>query len=509
VIDGNDPRWHPDDDDDKTVVVPNPGGRRQAAAPPPMPDYGTGAPAPPPPPPEYGGGYEPPPRYEPPRGAAAIPGTGINPLVTVASPLLTLIATLQKTERLADPMGLRTRIEQQMRGLSADTQRARATPETLKAASYCLCTAIDEAVLRTPWGAASDWRKYSLLRKLHGDAWGGEKFFEILNARMRDPGPNIDLLELLYICLALGFQGKYAMLDDGEAKRLQVTDNLYEVIRRQRGDIEHDLSPHWQNEEEARVSLDHPLPVWVVGAVAAAVLLTTFIGFRFFLSDTASPTLDALASLGTEPPAPVIEPPPPPPQAEAVVYTDPNTGLEHVVVPAPEPQKPIVPPPPPPEVDVAGELTGFLEPEIKEGLVKVLDSGTQITVRISAPEGRSLFASGSDRVSPPFDKVIERIRVGIAQHQKDMPGDIIVVGHTDNIPIRRSLRFQDNYDLSLARATTVARLLAADTEPHITKTIEKAGKGASEPVGGGDPAAGNRTAEQRAQNRRVEILIEK
>jgi type VI secretion system protein ImpK len=505
VIDGNEPRWQPEDDDDKTVVVPTPGGRRPA--PPPMPDLGDAGPVPPPPP-DYGGGYEPPPRFEPQGRGPAVPGTGINPLVAVASPLLTLIATLQKTERLADPMGLRARIEQQMRGLAANTQQARATPETLKAASYCLCTAIDEAVLRTPWGAGSDWRKYSLLRKLHGDAWGGEKFFEILGARMRDPGPNIDLLELLYICLALGFQGKYAMLDDGEAKRQQVTDNLYDVIRRQRGDIEHDLSPHWQNEEEARVTLEHPLPIWVVGAVAAAVLLSTYVGFRFFLADTAAPTLDALAAVGRQAPSPVIEPPPSE-EREAVVVVDSSTGREIVVVPAERSVKPIVPPPPPPAVDVAGELEGFLEPEIREGLVTVLETGTQITVRITAPEGRSLFALGSARVSPPFDQVIERIRVGVARYQEDIPGDIIVVGHTDNIPIRRSLRFQDNYDLSLARAASVVELLSEGAEPRITKTIEKAGKGASEPVDGTDPVAGNRTAAQRAQNRRVEILIEK
>jgi len=506
VIDGNDPRWP--DDEDKTVVVPNPGGRRPQAPPPPMPepDLGGGAP---PPPPDFGARYQPPERFEPPRPGAAGAGTGINPLVALASPLLTLIATLQKTERLTDPMGLRARIEEQMRRLTASTQEAQATPETLKAASYCLCTAIDEAVLRTPWGVASDWRKYSLLRKLHGDAWGGEKFFEILQSRMRDPGPNIDLLELLYICLALGFQGKFAMLDDGEARRQQVTDNLYEVIRRQRGDIEHDLSPHWQNEEEARVNLDHPLPVWVVAATAAAVLLTTYIGFRFFLADTTGPTLDTLASIGREQPAPEISEPPPPPPPDAVVLTDPNTGLKHVVTPALPPEKPIVPPPPPPDVDVAAELTGFLEPEIRQGLVRVLETGSQIIVRINAPDGKSLFKSGSDQVSPPFDEVVERIRLGIARYQDEIPGDIIVVGHTDNVPIRRSLRFQDNYDLSLARATTVAAMLAADTDPRITSIIEKSGKGASEPVDGGTPASGNRTSEQRAQNRRVEILIEK
>jgi type VI secretion system protein ImpK len=488
VSDTNNPSWA-DDDDDKTVVVPTPGGRRPSPSPAGLPQT---------------------PRRPRQESIPVGPATGINPLVAAAGPLLTLIATLSKTERLADPAGLRARIEAQMREFSTNTEQSGANAETLKAASYCLCTAIDEAVLRTPWGAASDWRKLSLLRALHGDAWGGEKYFEILQARMLDPGPNIELLELLYICLALGFEGKYAMLDDGAAKRDRKSEELYDVIRRQRGDSERDLSPHWLNEPEAKVRLEHPLPLWVFASAAAAALLTTYIGFRFFLADASAPTLDVLAQVGRTPPSPVIEPPPPPPVPTPVVVTDSVTGRSRTVTPQPPAPPPLVRQPPPPAVDIAGELSGFLKPEIDEGLVAVIDSGTRVTIRITAPpEGRGLFASGSDRVTPQFVPVIERIRQGIAEHQADLPGDIIVVGHTDNIPIRRSLRFNDNYDLSRARAASVAAMLRSMDPPRLTGAVEEAGKGASEPVDGGDPAAGNRTPEQRARNRRVEILIEK
>jgi type VI secretion system protein ImpK len=501
VANPNTPRWQ-SGDEDKTVVVPTPGGRRAVPQSPLHVDVESSAGAPSIPPlPNVSSTYEPPGHYEPQGPGPMVTGTGVNPLVATASPLLTLIATLQKTERLADPMGLRARIVRQMRELGANTQQTRQTPETLKAASYCLCTAIDEAVLRTPWGANSEWRKLSLLRELHGDAWGGEKFFEILQGRMQDPGPNIDLLELMYLCIALGFQGKYVMLDDGKAKLDRKTEELYELIRRQRGDIERDLSPHWENEEEARVTLDHPMPIWVIAAVAAALLLTAYLGFRYFLANASAPALDQFADFGTKPPTPQIEPPPPRPEPTPVVLLDPSTGERRVVTPQAKPEPPLIEPPPSPAVNIADELTGFLQPEIDEGLVTVEDSATETTVRISAPAGVALFASGSDQIAPRFMDVVERVRSGLALHQPNISGDIIVVGHTDNVPIRRSLRFQDNYDLSLARAASVAKVLLA--EPGITSTIEKAGKGASEPI------ADNRTREGRAKNRRVEILIEK
>lgn len=424
------------------------------------------------------------------------PGSGLNPLVDAASSLLSLLATFPKAPTLTDPMGLRARLELQMRNFGSNTRQARATAETLKDASYCLCTAIDEAVLRTPWGGASDWRKLSLLSELHGDAWGGDKFFDILQARMRDPGPNIDLLELLYICLALGFQGKYALFDDGHKSLERIAGELYDLIRRQRGEQERDLSPHWRNEEAARVALEHPLPLWVLAAVAASLLLAIYIGFRFFLADQSGPALDRLGAFGRDKPAPVI--------VKAEPARTPAKQIPTAQSPEESRSEPLVPPEPSEAVNLAGQLGAFLQPEIDERLVSVLDSPTQVTIRIT---GSGLFAPGSDQLAPAYVATFQRIRTAIAEHQQDIPGDLIVVGHTDNVPLKRSLRFQDNYDLSRARAESVARILAEDK--RITSKIEKDGRGPSEPVSGGDPATGNDTQEKRDKNRRVEILIEK
>ncbi len=48
-------------------------------------------------------------------------------------------------------------------------------------ARYALCTALDEAVLSTPWGSGGDWGKQSLLITVHNEAWGGEKVFQLLD----------------------------------------------------------------------------------------------------------------------------------------------------------------------------------------------------------------------------------------------------------------------------------------------------------------------------------------
>lgn len=483
MTDHTDPRWTPDDED-RTVVMPNPGGRRAPLPPGPPPRH-------PPPPPERERQIEqrtPDERRHQIAEPVGSPGSGVNPLVDAAVPLLAPVAALCTGYAPADPIDLRARILSQMRSFAADTRGARASAETMKAASYCLCTVIDEAVLRTPWGASSDWRKLSVLSEIHGDAWGGDKFFDILRARMADPAPNIDLLELLYICLALGFQGKYAMLDDGQRSLDRTAQDLYDLILRQRGEIHHDLSPHWRNEEAARVALEHPVPLWVVGAITGAVLLTLYIGFRFFLADLSSPAIDRLAALGHDQPSPTFAVPAPKSEIQPTATRPPEPIIEPLA----------------PTFDLGGEVSAFLQPEIDEGLVTVLDSPTHTTIRIT---GTALFPPGSDKLAPSYTATFHRIRTAIAGYQDKIGGDIIVVGHTDNLPLKRSLRFQNNYDLSMARATAVAAILADDK--RVTSKIERDGKGASEPLGGGDPVAGNDTQDKRDRNRRVEILIEK
>jgi type VI secretion system protein ImpK len=227
------------------------------------------------------------------------------------------------------------------------------------------------------------------------------------------------------------------------------------------------------------------------------VLLTIYIGLRFFLADISGPALDRLGALGHEKPAPVIVTAEPTP---TLTETNPTT---HTMPDEPRPE-PLVPPGPTEGVNLAGQLGTFLQPEIDARLISVMDSPTQITIRIT---GSGLFAPGSDQLAPAYVATFQRIRTAIAEHQQDIPGDLIVVGHTDNVPLKRSLRFQDNYDLSRARAESVARILAEDK--RITSKIEKDGRGPSEPVSGGDPATGNDTQEKRDKNRRVEILIEK
>ncbi len=139
-------------------------------------------------------------------------------------------------------------------------------------------------------------------------------------------------------------------------------------------------------------------------------------------------------------------------------------------------------------VDVARALSQ----QIASGEVEVETRGRQIIVRIRE---KGSFLSGSAELAPQYVKVFKEVRNVLAT--KD--GNIAVEGHTDNIPIRTS-RFRSNWDLSSARAVSVAHeLMRGGMLPP--ERMEVSGFAETRPL------ASNRTAEGRASNRRVEIIV--
>ena len=153
-------------------------------------------------------------------------GLGLNPLVQAASPLLLLAAQMRETASSMDVPGCGA--TRWRRSAASKSRRARpaSRARSCSSASYALCAALDEAVLSTPWGAQSEWAQHPLLVALHREAWGGEKFFEMLDRISQDPARYIDLMELQYLGIAFGFAGKYQIQERGQEHLQQVQHDL-------------------------------------------------------------------------------------------------------------------------------------------------------------------------------------------------------------------------------------------------------------------------------------------
>lgn len=378
--------------------------------------------------------------------------SGLNPLVAAANPLLNLVPQLRATLQHPDPLGLRDTLARDIKVFEARARAAGIAPDTIVGARYALCTLLDEVAASTPWGSSGVWGRQSLLVMFHNETWGGEKFFLLLSKLAQNPAQNRDLLELLYICLALGFEGRYHVIDNGKAQLEALRERLAQILRSQRTEYERELSPAWQPAAIKRHRFLTVVPLWAGFAACGAVLLGIYLTLSYKLNAESDPVFARIQAIR--------------------VATD--VKKPAVRAPASQPR-----------------LATFLADEIARKLVTVQDDVDRSVITIV---GDNLFAPGSGTVSAQFQPLLGRIADALNQ----VPGMVRITGHTDNQPIR-SARFPSNWHLSQERAQSVRQTLAT----RITAPARLSAEGRAD----AEPVEPNETPLNRARNRRVEITL--
>lgn len=377
--------------------------------------------------------------------------TGGNPLAAAANGLLNLIPQIRAMATHPDPGAFQQYLLGRVRSFEQEAGAAGVSHETVIGARYCLCTVIDEACAQTPWGGGGVWPRHSLLVALHNETWGGEKFFQLLAKLVQTPQQHIDLIELMYYGLLLGFQGRYHVIENGASQLETLKARLLQVIETTRGERSGVLSPRWQGVQRPATPPWTLVPLWAAAALAVLLGFLLFLWFSYRLGSTSDAAYAAI------------------------------NGLRVARLPAAE--APAAPAPP--------RLRQFLEPEVRDGLVDVRDEADRSIVVL---RGDGLFDAGATAVKPRYVDVLARVAAALDA----APGRVLVRGYTDNIPIRTA-RFPSNWQLSQARAAMVAEMLQ-----NSMRTPERVH---AEGHGEADPIAANATAEGRARNRRVEILL--
>ena len=209
----------------------------------------------------------------------------LNPLVAAASSLLSEVVRLKHTDEGEDQHALNQRLSGELKLFEHRALHDGAESSQVMAARYVLCTAIDEAVVTTPWGNESEWSQMSLLSSFHNETFGGEKFFQLLERLSRNPVKHLPMLELMYLCLSLGFEGKYRVMPRGMLELEAVRDSLYRQIRQLRGDVPREVSPHWQGLRDTRRRLVRIVPWWMVALFTLICLGMLYAGFAWVLGE--------------------------------------------------------------------------------------------------------------------------------------------------------------------------------------------------------------------------------
>jgi len=222
---------------------------------------------------------------------------GLNKLVNAASVLIAVFCKTRSALNHPDVTGLHQQLVREIRSFDDRMREAGIQPETQLAARYLICTILDEAVLNTPWGAESAWTQKTLLSTFHNETAGGEKFFLILDRMRSSPAENIEVLELIYICISLGYEGKYRVMNRGRDTLEQLRDELFHIIRAHRGEYERSLSPHGRGLGKVRNSLTRHIPVWVAVSVFMSVLVLGYSGARYWLHQSTDHVAEQLTEI--------------------------------------------------------------------------------------------------------------------------------------------------------------------------------------------------------------------
>jgi len=442
------------DDGNRTIVRPSP-GRRQAGA----------APA--------AGAMQQQARRETPAVQSMAPAAsmgnvpvGEQTLTAAAAPLLQLMARLNNTATPPDSGDLREWTVRQIRIFEQDAGGSGIEPEHLRAAHYALCVSLDDVVLNTPWGSRGSWREQPLVATFHREAGSEERFFEVLRQMCNNPRRSLPVIKLMYLCLSLGFVGRYRSAGGGGADIRRIRDEIYTIILRQEKAAAPELAPHVDGVQAPYKPTRVRVPLWVAASAGLGLVAALFAWFAIALN-TESDALQARA--GEVPPARM------PDIARAPIVDAP----------------PVARPSLPPEPTALDRMRAHLRPDIEQGLAEVVGTAAQPLVRVA---GSGLFAPGSAIVQPAFKPLLTRIGQALGREA----GKVRVIGYTDDQTIR-TIAFPSNAQLSSARAQAASVIIAAGIGDASRVSFE--GRADAEPI------ATNATPEGRERNRRIEIVL--
>jgi type VI secretion system protein ImpK len=386
-----------------------------------------------------------------------------NVMMDLAAPVLALAASVRSGRvQIALPQ-----LHGQATNLIAAFERSMAQTgygdEQKNRAKYALCATVDDIAQNLPGQAAdgAEWARRSMTVRFFQENIGGDRFWQLVDDMLSRPAENRDLIELYHACLAAGFEGRFRVMGDGRRRLDDVMSRLYAALDHVRSLSQTELSPHWRGQPTPMSKVGFWGPIVLAAAAALGLLFLLYVILRLILMQTSDPAMTALKALNPSDPLRLSRAAVAPPAA-------PSNQLQ--------------------------TLQTFLAPEIAAHKVVVIEDATTVRVRTTIGE---LFKSGSDQLNPGQSPLFVRIGQAIQQTQQ---GPVKVEGDADSDQVS-TLSFPDNIALSKARADTVAAIIKSNLADPSRVTTE--GLGDSQPI------ASNATAAGKAQNRRVEVVVQR
>ncbi|HSI88801.1 MAG TPA: type IVB secretion system protein IcmH/DotU, partial [Pyrinomonadaceae bacterium] len=203
-----------------------------------------------------------------------------NDLITFAGPVFDLILRL-KAGIVAPSNDLRPKIAGMLQDFEKRAERYRFNHKIVQVSKFALAAFVDETVLTNNFPLKNEWEKNPLQLEYFGEQLAGNKFFDKLDAMLKQIEVTQDAVEVYYFCMLLGFKGRYAVYEqDKLLATMQRTANALVKV----GKIKPvELSPHWLANDQPKPPEKRGMPVWAKMSAIAGLGLGVIIYMILFL----------------------------------------------------------------------------------------------------------------------------------------------------------------------------------------------------------------------------------
>lgn len=210
-------------------------------------------------------------------------------LIALAGPIFDLILRL-KSGIVAPSNDLRPKVASLLADFERRAERYRFSSKIVQVSKFALASFVDETVLSNNFNLKNEWEKYPLQLEYFGEQLAGDKFFEKLAAMLKQVDVTADAVEIYYVCMLLGFKGRYAVYE--KERLITIMQETANALVRAGKIRQTELSPHWLANDQPEPPKPRGMPVWAkimafsgLG-IAVIAYLIMFVAVSTFLNRT-------------------------------------------------------------------------------------------------------------------------------------------------------------------------------------------------------------------------------
>ncbi len=206
--------------------------------------------------------------------------TTSNDLVRFAGPIFDLVLRL-KAGIVQPSNELRPKCAKLLDDFEKRAERYRFNHKIVRVSKFALASFIDEVVLTNNFPLKDEWEKYALQLEYFGEQLAGNKFFDKLEAMLKQIKVTGDAVEIYYVCMLLGFKGRYAVYEQDKlvAVMQKTADALVKIGRIKPTE----LSPNWLANDQPEPPKKRGMPAWAKISAAGGMAFAVIIYLSLFL----------------------------------------------------------------------------------------------------------------------------------------------------------------------------------------------------------------------------------